>query len=172
MVIIAIKLRNVKRQKFSCVKNQIVEELRDPTWLREAIASQLRSLPETGVVVDYTFDIFELSFEQVNIPTEGLSPSEHSISVQVVSPSGEQLVAGQRSCTLVDHPIECGKFIINAQKDTHQVDFRITNFPPWSFFFLLACLLTLGNCDKIGAWHTVGDIQFFGFISKIMYGKW
>ena len=66
--------------------SQIVEELRDPTWLREAIASQVRSLPETGVAVDYTFDIFELSLEQVNIPTEEGSyqchfnieiPSEH-----------------------------------------------------------------------------------------------
>lgn len=50
--------------------SQIVEELKDPTWLREAIVSRVRSLPETGVAVDYTFDIFELSFEQVNIPTE------------------------------------------------------------------------------------------------------
>ncbi|TKJ34174.1 hypothetical protein CEE39_02770 [bacterium (candidate division B38) B3_B38] len=50
--------------------SQIVEELRDPTWLKETIVSQVRSVPETGVVVDYTFDIFALSFEQVNIPTE------------------------------------------------------------------------------------------------------
>ncbi len=50
--------------------SQIVEELRDPIWLKEAIASRVSSVPETGVAVDYTFDIFELSFEQVNIPTE------------------------------------------------------------------------------------------------------
>ena len=50
--------------------SQIVEELRDPTWLKEAVASKVRSLPETGVAVDYTFNIFELFFEEVNIPTE------------------------------------------------------------------------------------------------------
>ncbi|MDH5715429.1 MAG: tetratricopeptide repeat protein, partial [Candidatus Aminicenantes bacterium] len=51
-----------------------------------------------------------------SISTEELPPGEHTVSIELLGPSGELIIEGQKKCTLVDQPVEYGKFIINAQR--------------------------------------------------------